>query len=41
MYPGIFAMFWPVDAHMPGLQIAVKPEMIKKAVMKVNIDFVC
>jgi YhcH/YjgK/YiaL family protein len=38
MYPGIFAMFWPGDAHMPGLQIAVKPEMIKKAVMKISID---
>jgi biofilm protein TabA len=39
MHSGIFAMFWPGDAHMPGLQVTEKPEMIKKAVMKVNIDF--
>jgi biofilm protein TabA len=30
MRPGIFAMLWPDDSHMP--------EVIKKAVMKVNID---
>jgi biofilm protein TabA len=38
MYPGMFAMFWPVDAHMPGLQVAGKSELVKKAVMKVSID---
>jgi YhcH/YjgK/YiaL family protein len=38
MYPGIFAMFRPDDAHMPRLQAAGKPEMIKKAVMKVSIN---
>ena len=38
MNPGIFAMFWPSDAHMPGLQVAGKSELIKKAVMKVSID---
>ena len=38
MYPGIFAMFRPDDAHMPRLQVAGKPELIKKAVMKINID---
>jgi biofilm protein TabA len=38
MYPGIFAMFWPLDAHLPGLRVADKPEMIKKAVMKINVD---
>ena len=40
MYPGIFALFWPGDAHMPRLQVAGKPELIKKAVMKVSIDLV-
>lgn len=40
MYTGIFAMFWPDDAHMPRLQVAGKSELIKKAVMKVSIDFV-
>jgi biofilm protein TabA len=39
MRPGIFAMFWPGDAHMPGLQATGKPEIIKKAVMKISIDF--
>ena len=39
MHPGIFAMFWPGDAHMPRLQAAGKPEIIKKAVMKISIDF--
>jgi biofilm protein TabA len=38
MHPGSFAVFWPGDAHMPGLQVADKPEMIKKAVMKISID---
>jgi biofilm protein TabA len=41
MHPGIFAAFWPGDAHMPRLKAAGKPEMIKKAVMKINIDLVC
>jgi biofilm protein TabA len=40
MYPGIFAMFWPNDAHMSRLQVAGKSEVIKKAVMKVSIDLV-
>ena len=40
MYPGIFTVFWPGDAHMPRLQVAGKPELIKKAVMKVSIDLV-
>jgi beta-galactosidase beta subunit len=40
MYPGVFAMLWPDDAHMPRLQATGKPELIKKAVMKVNIDLV-
>jgi YhcH/YjgK/YiaL family protein len=40
MHPGSFAVFWPGDAHMPGLQVAGKPEMIMKAVMKISIDLV-
>jgi biofilm protein TabA len=40
LYPGIFAMFWPTDAHMPGLQVAGNPELVKKAVMKVSADLV-
>ena len=38
MYPGIFAVFWPSDAHMPRLQTFGKPQLVKKAVMKVNIN---
>jgi YhcH/YjgK/YiaL family protein len=38
MYPGMFAMFRPVDAHMPRLQVTGKSELVKKAVMKVSID---
>ena len=41
MVPGIFAVFWPSDAHMPGLQVAGKTELIKKAVMKISIDLAC
>ncbi len=39
MYPGMFAMFWPGDAHMPRLQVEGKSELIKKAVMKVNTGY--
>ncbi len=37
MYPGMFSIFWPGDAHMPRLQVADKQELIKKAVIKVRI----
>lgn len=40
MHPGVFAVFWPGDAHMPRLQMDKKPQMMKKAVMKVNIELV-
>lgn len=40
MYPGMFAVFWPEDAHMPELQVDGKPQTIKKAVMKVSVDLV-
>lgn len=38
MYPGLFALFGPSDAHMPGLYASGRPEHIKKAVMKIRID---
>jgi biofilm protein TabA len=40
MHPGVFAMLWPGDAHMPRLKTAGRPELVKKAVMKVNINIV-
>jgi YhcH/YjgK/YiaL family protein len=30
MYLGIFAVFWPSDAHMPRLQTFGKPQLVKK-----------
>jgi YhcH/YjgK/YiaL family protein len=38
MLPGIFALFGPGDAHMPGLFASGCPEVGKKAVMKIRID---
>lgn len=38
MTPGLFALFGPNDAHMPRLQLIDKPEVVKKAVMKIRID---
>jgi biofilm protein TabA len=38
MHPGIFAAFWPQDAHMPGLMTGNTSQLIKKAVFKINID---
>jgi biofilm protein TabA len=40
MHPGIFAAFWPGDAHMPRIMTGEKPELIKKAVFKINIDLI-
>lgn len=40
MYPGIFAAFWPEDAHMPRIMTGEKPELIKKAVFKIKIDII-
>ena len=39
MYPGMFAMFWPGDAHMPRLQVVGEAELVKKAVMKVSSEY--
>lgn len=38
MTPGLFALFGPHDAHMPRLQLIDKPDVVKKAVMKIRID---
>lgn len=38
MKPGLFALFGPHDAHMPRLHAAGKPEVVKKAVMKIRLD---
>lgn len=35
--PGIFAIFYPTDAHMPGVLID-GPQLVKKIVVKVKID---
>ncbi len=40
MFPGIFAYFGPEDAHMPRIMTGEKPELIKKAVCKINIDLI-
>ncbi|MDY6904319.1 MAG: YhcH/YjgK/YiaL family protein [Thermodesulfobacteriota bacterium] len=36
--PGNFAVFFPEDAHMPGLSINGKSEIVKKAVIKISVD---
>jgi len=38
MTPGRFILFGPNDAHMPRLQATNKPEVVKKAVMKIRFD---
>lgn len=34
---GMFAIFWPSDAHMPGRQID-KPRNVTKVVFKIKVD---
>ncbi|MBU1928128.1 YhcH/YjgK/YiaL family protein [bacterium] len=34
--PETFVMLYPHDAHMAGLMIDVKPEFIKKVVVKIK-----
>ena len=34
---GMFAIFWPNEAHMPG-RIAEKPETVKKIVVKIRME---
>lgn len=36
LYPGTFVMFFPHDAHMPGLVMEEKPELVKKVVVKIK-----
>ena len=35
---GTFVMLFPHDAHMPGLMIEEKPELIKKVVVKISLE---
>lgn len=35
--PGMFAIFWPQDGHMPGIAINDSPEKVKKLVIKVAV----
>ena len=37
-FPGFFTVLFPDDAHMPKLITASKPEIVKKAVVKLNIS---
>jgi YhcH/YjgK/YiaL family protein len=36
--PGTFVMLSPQYAHMPGLMIEEKPELIKKVVVKISLE---
>ena len=36
VYPGIFALFFPEDAHMPQIAVNGTPELIKKVVVKIK-----
>jgi YhcH/YjgK/YiaL family protein len=36
--PGTFVMLFPQDAHMPGLMIGERPELIKKVVVKISLE---
>jgi len=35
---GIFALFFPHDAHMPCMQVGDTPAQVRKVVMKVAVD---
>jgi YhcH/YjgK/YiaL family protein len=37
LMPGMFAIFFPHDGHMPQAQCADKPESVKKIVVKVPV----
>ena len=39
IYPGTFAALFPQDAHMPSIMVGDSPELIKKVVVKLQIDF--
>ena len=36
-HPGVFAVFFPEDAHMPGVCIEDGPDNVKKVVVKVHV----
>jgi len=38
MTPGLFAVFFPQDAHMPSLTIGGNPEWVRKVVVKIRMD---
>ncbi len=38
MSPGMFAVFFPEDAHQPGIKINSSSELIKKVVIKIKFD---
>ena len=37
-FPGFFTVLFPQDAHMPKLMTGSKPELVKKVVVKLNIQ---
>lgn len=36
--PGIFAVYYPEDGHLPQLTVGDAPETVKKVVVKVSVD---
>ncbi len=36
VFPGIFVMLYPWDAHMPTLMVGEEPQVIKKVVVKIK-----
>ncbi|MBN2545091.1 MAG: YhcH/YjgK/YiaL family protein [Spirochaetes bacterium] len=40
LHSGIFAVFFPQDAHIPGIMVNDKPEPVKKAVIKIKLDLI-
>ncbi len=38
--PGLFALLYPEDAHMPGLKTGVNVAPVKKVVVKINVEVV-
>lgn len=37
LHPGVFAIFWHDDAHMPGVAIDEKPSSVRKCVIKIRL----
>jgi YhcH/YjgK/YiaL family protein len=35
---GMFAIFWPNEAHMPGCRIGTVPQKVKKIVVKIRME---